>query len=118
MAKNEWGLTIELVPHVGTAETPLGPTEVKLPQWIVMASSRQIEMNYGRKAVECGIAGFETHSVEFHAHTNKWPPQAKAWICEEVGRLSGVPRRGNSPVMPTPPIVEDVDENDIELGDE
>jgi hypothetical protein len=113
MASNPWGLTVKLVPHIGIADTPLGPTEVKVPQWSVMVDSRQIEMNYGTKpgrGVEAGMAGFETTTIEFMAHTNTWPPEAKGWICEEVGRMTNSIRRNNSPVLPRAPKVEDLDE--------
>jgi hypothetical protein len=110
MAVNEWGLTVKLVPRVGIADTPLGPSEIKIPQWSVMVGSRQIEMNYGVPFVEAGLAGFETSSIEFMAHVNKWPPGAKEWICEEVGRMTNSIRTGHSPVIPSPPPVIDVDE--------
>jgi len=109
MASNTWGLTVKLVPHIGMADTPLGPSEVKVPQWSVMVGSRQIEMNYGVPCVEAGLAGFETTTIEFLAHTNTWPAEAKEWICEEVGRLTNSIRRNNSPVMPRQRPVEDLD---------
>jgi hypothetical protein len=115
MAENTWGLTVRLEPHIGIADTPLGPSEVKVPQWSVMVDSRQIEMNYGTKpgrGVEAGMAGFETNTVEFMAHTNTWPPSAKDWICEEVGRLTNTVRRPNSPVLPQVRPVVDLDEAD------
>ena len=107
---NPWGLTIELRPHIGIADTPLGPSEVKHPQWMVMAGSRAIEDSYGVPFVECGLAGFHSQSVEFHAHTNKWPPEAKAWICEEVARQTRTERRGHSPVLLNVPPPVDLDE--------
>ena len=109
---NPWGLTIELRPHIGIADTPLGPSEVKHPQWIVMVGSRQIHDNYGVPMVECGRAGFTARTIEFDAHTNKWPPEAKDWICEEVGRMTDTKRRGNSPVLPVPKQVMDLDEEE------
>jgi hypothetical protein len=114
MASNPWGLTIKLVPQIGVTNTPLGPSEVKVPQWSVMVDSRQIEMNYGTKpgrGVECGLAGFETKTIEFMSHTNLWPPEAKKWICEEVARMTGSIRSNNSPVMPSRPEVEDIDDD-------
>lgn len=114
MADNQWGLTIELRPHVGEYESPIGPAEVKFPQWMVMAGSRQIEMSYGVPCVECGLAGFETRTVEFHAHTNRWPQAAKDFICDEVERMSGFPRRANSPVLPVVSPVVDVDDLDAD----
>jgi len=119
---NPWGLSIELRQHVGMAASPLGPCEVKFPQWSIMAASRAIEESYGVKCVECGRAGFETRTVEFDAHTNSWPQEAKDWICDEVARLSGVPRRPNSPVIAfAPPPVDlddEADESAVEDLDE
>ena len=114
MAGNPWGLTVTLRPHVGQYESPIGPAEVEFPQWMVMAASRQIEMNYGVSPVECGLAGFETRTVEFHAHANKWPQAAKDFICDEVARISGFPRRANSPVLPVVGPVVDVDDLDTD----
>jgi hypothetical protein len=110
LSTNPWGLTIRLEPHIGIADSPLGPVEVKHPQWVVMAGSRQIEDNYGVPFVECGRAGFTARTIEFDAHTNKWPPEAKLWICDEVGRMTNTQRRGNSPVLPQAPTVVDVDD--------
>jgi len=124
---NQWGLTVELRPHIGIADTPLGPSEVEYPQWIVMVASRAIEENYGVPAVECGRAGFDSQTVEFDAHTNKWPAGAKDWICQEVARLTATKRRKNSPVMPAAPQTVDLDEeqdgieevpDEIEVPDE
>ena len=110
MAENAWGLTVRLDKHIGIADTPLGPSEVEVPQWIVMVGSRQIEMNYGVPFVEAGLAGYNSKSVEFMSHTNTWPAEAKNWICEEVGRLTNSIRQPHSPVMPVPKQVMDLDE--------
>jgi hypothetical protein len=110
VAENTWGLKVRLDKHIGISDTPLGPSEVEVPQWIVMVGSRQIEMNYGVPFVEAGIAGYDSKSVEFMSHTGTWPPEAKNWICEEVGRMTNSIRQAHSPAVLRQKPVEDLDD--------
>jgi hypothetical protein len=101
---NGRNFTISLRPHVGEATSMFGKREVRHPQDIVIYRSEELRETRGNPEIEIGMAGHNTGTIEFAPYAHQLSPEDIQFVCDEVGRLTGRPRRANLPSMALPSV--------------
>ena len=90
---------IELRQHIGQCANRFGSHSVRHPQDIVMLISEELRESWGTGEIEIGMAGHNTGTIEFLPYAHQLEPADVQRICDEVGRLTGRPRRANLPAI-------------------